>query len=109
MLKSLFATPRLVPQVSFSVAFIGRIELLRFSTLSGETLSIIAKNQTAENVYVQSVTWNGVPIDDSVSSVKHSDLMQGGTLMFTMGPTPYAGTNRKGSDSNKGKNLRAKI
>jgi putative alpha-1,2-mannosidase len=56
-----------------------------------KTLSIIALNQTAHNVYVQSVTWNGAALPDGVSTVRYGDLMQGGQLVFTMGATPFGG------------------
>jgi predicted alpha-1,2-mannosidase len=49
-------------------------------------LTISAKNQDVKNVYVQSVTLNGVPITGT--SVQYYDLMQGGILEFTMGPAP---------------------
>ena len=41
---------------------------------------------SAENIYVQSVTWNGVSLDKP--ELLHGDLMKGGTLHFEMGPSP---------------------
>jgi putative alpha-1,2-mannosidase len=51
-------------------------------------LVIEAENNSAENVYVQEVSWNGVELAGDANSVKYSMLMQGGTLKFVMGPSP---------------------
>jgi predicted alpha-1,2-mannosidase len=51
-------------------------------------LVIEAENNSAENVYVQEVSWNGVELAADANSVKYSMLMQGGTLKFVMGPSP---------------------
>lgn len=53
---------------------------------SGKTLRIEAENNSAENVYIQSATLNGRPIDKAY--LTHDALEQGGTLKFVMGPTP---------------------
>lgn len=53
-----------------------------------QPLVIIAKNQAPQNVYVHALTWNGKPLQGV--EMKYSDLMQGGTLEFTMGATPLA-------------------
>jgi len=52
------------------------------------TLTITANNQGSENVYVQSVTWNGEALDGVI--VSYADLMLGGNLHFEMGPSPAA-------------------
>ncbi len=39
-----------------------------------------------ENVYIQSVTLNGQTIERNY--IMHSEIMNGGTLVFTMGPNP---------------------
>lgn len=49
-------------------------------------LNITAVNQGPANVYVQGVTWNGVPVTGI--SVPYASLIQGGVLEFTMSPTP---------------------
>ena len=51
-----------------------------------KTLSIIAHNNSAENIYIQSVRWNGQLYDKSYIDFK--DLQQGGTLEFEMGAYP---------------------
>ena len=55
--------------------------------LGDKTLSIIAHNNSAENIYIQSVRWNGQPYDKSYIDFK--DLQQGGTLEFEMGAYPF--------------------
>lgn len=56
-------------------------------TLSnGNTLKITALNQSDENVYVESVTLNGVALDGCY--VTHEQLMNGGELIFTMTDKP---------------------
>ncbi len=53
---------------------------------NGKDFRIIARNNSPENVYIQSVTLNGLPYNKSY--LKHEDIMQGGTMIFTMGPEP---------------------
>ncbi|AAM42166.1 GH92 family glycosyl hydrolase [Xanthomonas campestris] len=53
---------------------------------NGRTLRIIARDTSAKNLYVQSLTWNGTPI--TRSWMRHADLAAGGTLEFRMGATP---------------------
>ena len=53
---------------------------------SDRTLTIIANNNSRENIYVQSVTFNGEAYDKNY--ILHSDLAAGGTLEFEMGSEP---------------------
>ncbi len=53
---------------------------------NGKTLTIEAENNGPENVYIQSVTFNGKPHDKAY--LTHDALEQGGTLHFVMGPKP---------------------
>jgi predicted alpha-1,2-mannosidase len=55
-------------------------------TKFSESLVVQAHDNSAENVYVQGVKWNGTPI--GISSIKYSELMRGGVLEFQMGPQP---------------------
>ena len=48
-------------------------------------LTIVALDNGPDSVYVSSVQWNGAPVAGMY--VKYSDLMQGGTLTFTMTST----------------------
>ncbi|MBN6152408.1 GH92 family glycosyl hydrolase [Xanthomonas sp. AmX2] len=53
---------------------------------NGKTLVIEAHNNSASNVYVQAVRWNGKP--HTRTWLRHADLAAGGTLSFEMGPEP---------------------
>ena len=55
---------------------------------AAQPLTITALNQAPENVYVQGVTWQGVPI--AGVTISYAQLMQGGSLVFTMGAAPAA-------------------
>jgi predicted alpha-1,2-mannosidase len=48
--------------------------------------TIIARNQSKTNKYIQSVTLNGKPL--RVPFINHSDIANGSTLVFVMGPQP---------------------
>jgi len=48
--------------------------------------TVIARNQSARNKYIQSVTLNGRPLREPF--IKHSDIANGSTLVFVMGPEP---------------------
>jgi len=52
----------------------------------GGTLQINGANNSAANVYVQGVTWNGAAVTGI--SLPYNALMQGGTLAFQLGPQP---------------------
>ena len=49
---------------------------------NGKDLSIIANNQSKENIYVKSVTVNGIAIKENL--ISHTDIENGGTLIFEM-------------------------
>lgn len=53
---------------------------------NGKTLTIIANNQSKDNVYVQSVSVNGKTLEGNLLS--HQDIMNGGELVFEMSATP---------------------
>ena len=55
----------------------------------GKTLTVIANNQSPANIYVQSVTLNGVRL--TKPSITHAEIAGGGTRVFTMGDTPAPG------------------
>ncbi len=52
----------------------------------GRTFTVIAQNNSPENVYIQSATLNGQPLTKSY--ITHQQLTAGGTLRFVMGPNP---------------------
>lgn len=60
------------------------IERAEVNLGSGKTLTVIAKNQSPENIYVQNLTVNGQAVESP--SFAHSLIAEGGTMVFTMGP-----------------------
>ncbi|HTR43505.1 MAG TPA: GH92 family glycosyl hydrolase, partial [Pseudomonadales bacterium] len=52
----------------------------------GRTFTVIADNNNANNVYVQSVMLNGKPL--TRPWITRDELISGGTLYFVMGPQP---------------------
>jgi predicted alpha-1,2-mannosidase len=48
--------------------------------------TVIARNQSLANKYIQSATLNGKPLKEPF--IKHSDIANGSTLVFFMGPKP---------------------
>ena len=53
---------------------------------NGKTFSVTAENNSAQNVYVQSVRLNGRALDSPY--VTYNEIMQGASLRFVMGPKP---------------------
>ncbi|SEW24415.1 GH92 family glycosyl hydrolase [Luteibacter sp. 329MFSha] len=53
---------------------------------NGKVFEIVARNNSAKNMYVQSATLNGKPWTKPWFS--HADIVNGATLELTMGPTP---------------------
>lgn len=53
---------------------------------NGKTFSIEAKNQSDKNIYIQKMELNGKPLNQF--TLKHQDIMNGGKLVFVMGPKP---------------------
>lgn len=53
---------------------------------SGKKLTIIAKNNSNENSYIQSALWNGKPLNNCW--MFRDELMKGGNLVFVMGNKP---------------------
>ncbi len=72
---------------------------------SGKVLRIIARNMDSEHInrYIQSATLNGVPLE--TSWFRHSQIIDGGTLVFTMGSSPskWGTTNLPPSMSDPGR------
>ena len=53
---------------------------------NGKTFTVVAKNNSADNKYIQSATLNGKPYNKTYFS--HEDILAGGTLEFVMGDRP---------------------
>jgi len=56
---------------------------------NGKTFTVLAKGNNKENVYIQSATLNGMPYTKNF--IRHADIVNGGTLIFEMGPKPNTG------------------
>jgi len=65
-----------------------RVEKMIFQLSNGKTFVISGNNASDKNMYIQSAILNGQPLAKPV--IKHKDIVAGGTLEFTMGPTPSA-------------------
>jgi putative alpha-1,2-mannosidase len=52
----------------------------------GKELTVLAKNQGAANIYVQSATLNGAPLEGATFT--HEQIQDGGTLEFVMADRP---------------------
>ncbi|MCF0175754.1 MAG: glycoside hydrolase family 92 protein [Bacteroidales bacterium] len=66
--------------------------VFRNATLSlenGNTFTVKADNNSPENVYIQSATLNGQPLEKNW--ITYSDIMNGGELHLVMGPEPNYG------------------
>ncbi len=52
----------------------------------GRSFTVVARNNSAQNPYIQSATLNGKPI--TRSWISHDEITAGGKLVLVMGPTP---------------------
>lgn len=55
-------------------------------THEGKRFTVIAENNSEENIYIQSAELDGRPYP--YSYIRHADLLRGGTLRLKMGPKP---------------------
>ena len=53
-------------------------------SISGRTFTVVAENNSPENIYIQSASLNGKPFDQSW--LTHEEITAGGTLQLVMGP-----------------------
>ena len=53
---------------------------------NGRTFTLVAKNNSADNKYIQSAKLNGEPYNKTYFS--HEDILAGGTLELVMGDRP---------------------
>jgi len=61
-------------------------EKVEIDTGNGNKFTIIAEGASEENIYIQSATLNGEPLDRPW--ITHNDIVKGGVLKFKMGPEP---------------------
>ncbi len=64
---------------------------------NGKALEIVAKNNSADNLYIQSATLNGKPW--TKAWFRHADIAQGASLVLTMGPKPNPAWGSAASDA----------
>jgi putative alpha-1,2-mannosidase len=50
------------------------------------SFTVVAKNQSPQNKYIQSATLNGKPLNEPF--IRHADIAGGSTLTFVMGAQP---------------------
>jgi len=75
------------PSFQFGSPLFDRITIhLDDKYYSGNELVLETKNQHPNNLYIQSLSFNGEPITNNW--MYHKDLMKGGTLVFELGPQP---------------------
>jgi putative alpha-1,2-mannosidase len=60
---------------------------------------IQTENNSAKNIYIQSVTLNGKPYTKSF--ITHKNILKGGTLKFVMGGKPNIEFGKKDKDRPK--------
>ena len=63
-----------------------RFERASISLPSGKLFTLIAKNHSPENIYIQSVTLNGKSYRNNY--ISHFDIVKGGEMVFVMGNKP---------------------
>lgn len=66
---------------------------ITFNLPDNKRFMIRAVNNSRENAYIQSVSFNGQPYENTY--IRHEDLMKGGELVFEMGPKPSKRFGRK--------------
>ena len=77
----------LEPQLELGSPIFDRITIkLHPDYFKGESFTIEAKNNSAENIFIQSASWNGKELGSW--SVSQNDLVKGGTVILEMGEKP---------------------
>ena len=71
-----------VPTYAIGSPLFSRVEIHQ---PNGKTFVIVANQNSAKNIYIQSATLNGNPLGGPW--LNHADIVMGGKLVFNMGPT----------------------
>jgi len=66
-----------------------RVKSAKISLPGGKVFEVATVGQSKENVYVQSVSLNGKPLNRAF--ITHDEIAKGGKLVFTLGPTANEG------------------
>lgn len=75
------------PQFDLSSPLFDKVVIHIDSRYHGEKPCVIkAVNNSPQNVYIQSATLNGIPLQKP--KIKFKDVVDGGTLILKMGPKP---------------------
>ncbi|RVT75292.1 glycoside hydrolase family 92 protein [Flavobacterium sufflavum] len=74
-------------------------DLVTINLENNKKFTIRTKNNVPENKYIQTVEFNGHKIDRNY--ISHKEIMQGGTLVFTMGDIPKGKENTMALSSKK--------
>ncbi|RIH64505.1 glycoside hydrolase family 92 protein [Mariniphaga sediminis] len=61
-------------------------EKLTLKTEKGESFTVVARNNSAENIYIQKARFNGQPFNRTW--ISHDEIVAGGVLELEMGPKP---------------------
>ncbi len=83
-----FLTAGFVPSATEDTYYLHgpRVPQLEFNVGGGKTFTVTAANSGGSNIYVQSATLDGQPLN--TPTIHHSDITAGKTLAFVMGPNP---------------------
>lgn len=84
----LFSTIGFFPNAGQSFYYLTspKYETTTFNLDNGKTFTVRANNLSDTNKYIQSVTLNGEAYNKT--TIEHSDIVNGGELVFNMGSTP---------------------
>ena len=74
---------REIQSTKFAARYLTKVQI---DVGEGKVFTIIANNNSKENLYIQSATLNGKPYH--LSWLHHNAIMEGGELIFEMGPVP---------------------
>lgn len=74
------------PVYAIGSPLFSRATILLDKPYKARRFTIIARNQSKQNKYIQSATLNGKPL--RTPFIDHSDIANGSTLIFVMGPKP---------------------
>ena len=74
------------PSLGIYVLGSPKFEETTIRTANGRKFTVKAEGNSESNIYIQSAELNGKPYP--YTYIRHSDIVQGGTLRLTMGPQP---------------------
>ena len=63
-----------------------RLEKITFRLGNGNVFTVSGENVSDKNIYIQSATWRGEPLN--ACSLDFKEILEGGELKFVMGDTP---------------------